>query len=45
MSADLRMSSSGRWAPWWVYVLVLAPVNLGKEQLLPDESAWWLRAV
>ena len=21
------------------------PANLAKEQLLPDDSAWWLRAV
>jgi|Tabmets5t2r1_1033131.scaffolds.fasta_scaffold114874_2 hypothetical protein len=33
---------SNRWAPWWVYVLVIAPVNLGKQQLLPDDTAWWL---
>jgi hypothetical protein len=33
---------SNRWAPWWVYVLVIAPANLGKQQLLPDDTAWWL---
>jgi hypothetical protein len=32
---------SNHWAPWWVYVLVIVPVNLGKQQLLPD-AAWWL---
>jgi hypothetical protein len=35
---------SSRWAPWWIYVLVIVPVNLGKEQVLPDDTAWWLRA-
>ena len=41
---DQRTTLPDQWAPWWVYVLVLAPANLGKEQLLPDESAWWVRA-
>ena len=31
-----------RWAPWWVYVVTIAPVNLGKEQFL-GEADWWLR--
>lgn len=35
---------SSRWAPWWIYVLVIVPANLGKEQVLPDDTAWWLRA-
>jgi hypothetical protein len=39
-SADL----SSRWAPWWVYVLLIALANLGKEQLLPGDAAWWIRA-
>jgi hypothetical protein len=39
-SADL----SSRWAPWWVYVLLIAPANLGNEQLLPGDAAWWIRA-
>jgi hypothetical protein len=33
-----------RWASWWAYVLVILPANFGKEQLLPGEAAWWLRA-
>jgi hypothetical protein len=33
-----------RWAPWWIYALVIVPANLGKEQLLSDGAAWWLRA-
>ena len=33
-----------RWAPWWVYVLVIAPANMGKEVLLPDGATWPLRA-
>ena len=49
MSSELqtvstRREQSSRWAPWWVYVLVIAPANLGKEQLLPNDTAWWLRA-
>ena len=50
MSTDLqavsirRSEATSRWAPWWVYVLVIAPANLGKENLLSDD-AWWLRAV
>jgi hypothetical protein len=48
MSTELQALSIGRseasrWAPWWVYVLVIAPANLAKEQLLSDD-AWWLRA-
>lgn len=35
---------ASRWAPWWVYVLVIAPASLGKEQLLPADTDWWLRA-
>jgi hypothetical protein len=34
-----------RWAPWWVYALVIAPANLGKQELLPADAAWWLVAV
>jgi hypothetical protein len=33
---------SNRWAPWWAYVLVIAPANLGKQQLLPGDTSWWL---
>jgi hypothetical protein len=35
---------SDRWAPWWVYVLVVAPANLGKQELLPGDAPWWLIA-
>lgn len=35
---------SSRWAPWWIYVLLIVPANLGKEQLLPGDTAWWMRA-
>jgi hypothetical protein len=35
---------SRRWAPWWAYVLVIAPANLGKQELLPAGSSWWLAA-
>jgi hypothetical protein len=34
---------ASRWAPWWIYVLVIAPANLGKELVLPEDAAWWLR--
>jgi len=45
MSSEHARSTEapGRWAPWWVYVVVIAPVNLSKEQLL-DDAAWPLRA-
>lgn len=36
---------SNRWAPWWVYALVIAPANLGKQQLLAGVAPWWLAAV
>ena len=39
-----RAEQASRWAPWWVYVLVIAPANLAKEQLLAGDAAWWLRA-
>lgn len=35
---------SSRWAPWWIYVLLIVPANLGKEQFLPGDAAWWIRA-
>ena len=51
MSSDARataaptgLEQAGRWAPWWIYALVIVPANLGKEQLLPADTAWWLRA-
>jgi hypothetical protein len=42
MHTDLQ---SGRWAPWWVYVLVIAPANLGKQELLSGNSPLWLTVV
>jgi hypothetical protein len=36
---------ANRWAPWWVYLLVVAPANLGKQALLPGDTASWLTAV
>jgi hypothetical protein len=48
MSTDLRpmhaRPEQSGWAPWWVYVAAIVPANLGKEQLLPGDAAWWLRA-
>jgi hypothetical protein len=40
-----RFGRSNAWAPWWTYVLVIVPANLAKEQLLPDDIAWWARGV
>jgi hypothetical protein len=34
---------SSSWAPWWAYVLVIVPANVGKEQFLPSGADWWLR--
>jgi hypothetical protein len=39
-----RSDLASRWAPRWIYALVIVPVNLGKEQFLPGDAAWWLRA-
>jgi hypothetical protein len=38
-----RLGRASAWAPWWTYVLVIVPANLGKEQLLPSGIAWWAR--
>jgi len=32
MSADER--KDGKWAPWWIYVIVIVGCNLLKQQLL-----------
>ena len=40
-----RVETPSRWAPWWVYVIVIAPVNMGKEQLLPREVDWPFRVM
>jgi hypothetical protein len=40
-----RIRGRNAWAPWWVYVLVIVPANLVKEQLLPDDIAWFARGV
>lgn len=29
-----RFETESRWAPWWIYLLVIAPANVGKEQRL-----------
>jgi hypothetical protein len=39
-----RPEQPSRWAPWWIYVLLVVPANLGKEELLPGDATWWLRA-
>ena len=49
MSTQVQADATGlgrtnRLAPWWIYALIIAPANLGKEQLLPGDAAWWLRA-
>lgn len=38
------MSEGKRWAPWWVYVLVIVPANLGKQRLLPEDASTALTA-
>jgi hypothetical protein len=43
MHRGVERLDSSRWAPWWLYVLVIVPANLGSQQALPDEAAWWLR--
>jgi hypothetical protein len=44
MTFELHSDPPSRWAPWWVYVLVIAPANLGKQELLPAGADWWLVA-
>jgi hypothetical protein len=51
MSSDLHVEpaaraagGSSRWAPWWAYAVVIVPANLGTQQLIPGDVAWWLRA-
>jgi hypothetical protein len=39
-----RAEAPSRWAPWWVYLIVIAPVNMAKEQLLAGEVGVPLRA-
>lgn len=29
-------NGTGRWAPWWVYVVVLVPANVVKQYALGD---------
>jgi hypothetical protein len=43
-TAARSVEQSNRFAPWWVYVLVIVPANLAKEQLLPSDASWPLRA-
>jgi hypothetical protein len=43
-NAPARGGEQSRWAPWWVYVAVIAPTNVGKEQFLAGSLAWWSRA-
>jgi hypothetical protein len=42
-TAKRSVEQSSRFAPWLIYVLVIVPANLAKEQLLAD-AAWPLRA-
>jgi membrane protein YdbS with pleckstrin-like domain len=35
---------SSRWAPWWIYVLVIVPANVSKELLIAGDTDWWLRS-
>lgn len=44
-NAPARRGQRSPWAPWWVYVAVIAPANVGKEQVLAGGLAWWSRAV
>ena len=51
MGSDLQTGTASRqsqqstgWAPWWIYVLVIAPANVGGQQLLAEDAAGWLRA-
>jgi hypothetical protein len=50
MSTELQTNSaargteqSNRFAPWWIYAVVIVPANLAKEQLLSADASWLLR--
>jgi hypothetical protein len=36
MSQQQTRNGTGRWAPWWVYVVVLVPANAIKQYALGD---------
>ena len=36
MSEETEQRTGARWAPWWVYVVVLVPANLIKQYALGD---------
>ena len=44
LNVSVGRTERSRWAPWWIYALVIIPANIGKEQFLADDLAWPLRA-
>lgn len=36
MTEETRQRAASRWAPWWVYVVVLVPANAIKQYALGD---------
>lgn len=42
-AAARSVEQPSRFAPWWIYILVIVPANLAKEQLLSTEASWPLR--
>jgi hypothetical protein len=50
MSTELKTNAaargtehSNRFAPWWIYAVVIVPANLAKEHLLSADASWLLR--
>ena len=31
----------GKWAPWWIYAILIAGSNMIKQALVPDEIPAW----
>ena len=42
-TAERGIEQSNRFAPWWIYAVVIVPANLAKEQLLSNDASWLLR--
>ncbi|KAA0024975.1 hypothetical protein [Antrihabitans cavernicola] len=34
MTEQHKPETTGKWAPWWVYVVVIVAANFGKQRLM-----------
>jgi hypothetical protein len=37
--------NEGKWAPWYIYAVLIAGVNLAKQELIADVVPVWVNAV